>query len=60
MKEIRFALKGSWRFAFAFDPDRQAIILFGGNKEGINQTRFYKSLIKKADRRFDEWLQAKD
>ncbi|CAN7544229.1 type II toxin-antitoxin system RelE/ParE family toxin [Phyllobacterium sp. LjRoot231] len=60
MKEIRFALKGVWRFAFAFDPDRQAIILVGGNKEGVNQRRFYKSLVKNADKRFDEWLQAKE
>ncbi|MGO4449390.1 type II toxin-antitoxin system RelE/ParE family toxin [Phyllobacterium sp. TAF24] len=60
MKEIRFALKGAWRFAFAFDPERQAVILIGGNKEGISQKRFYKLLIKEADKRFDEWLEAEE
>ena len=34
MKEIRIAVKGAWRFAFAFDPERQAVLLCGGNKEG--------------------------
>jgi len=32
MKELRFRLDGLWRFAFAFDPDRSAIVLVGGNK----------------------------
>lgn len=52
MKEIRFKLDGVWRFAFAFDQNREAIILVGGDKEGENQSRFYRELIKKADERF--------
>ena len=52
MKELRFRLDGLWRFAFAWDPQRQAVILCGGNKEGANQKRFYKSLIRMADARF--------
>jgi hypothetical protein len=51
MKELRFRLDGQWRFAFAFDPTRQAIVLVGGNKTGRNQVRFYRDLIKLADRR---------
>jgi hypothetical protein len=51
MKELRFRLDGQWRFAFAFDPARQAIVLVGGNKTGKNQARFYRDLIKLADRR---------
>ncbi len=58
MKEIRFSLDGAWRFAFAFDHDRQAIILWGGNKEGVSQRKFYNALISEADERFDEWLEA--
>lgn len=35
MKELRFdAADGVWRFAFAFDPARKAIILCGGDKSG--------------------------
>ena len=54
MKELRFdAADGVWRFAFAFDPARQAIILCGGDKSGGGQKRFYRQLIDKADRRFE-------
>jgi hypothetical protein len=52
MKELRFQLNGVWRFIFAFDPARQAIVLAGGNKQGQNQARFYRNLIKMADARF--------
>ena len=52
MKELRFRLDGLWRFAFAFDPQRQAIVLVGGNKEGERQSAFYRVLIRVADERF--------
>jgi hypothetical protein len=52
MKELRFQLDGLWRFIFAFDLARQAIVLVGGNKQGQNQARFYRNLIKMADARF--------
>lgn len=58
MKEIRVKEQGVWRFAFAFDEERNAVVLVGGNKQGKNQKRFYKSLIATADERFDEWLEA--
>ena len=51
MKELRFQLDGVWRFAFAFDPQRNAIVLCGGDKEGKNSKRFYRQLIETADRR---------
>jgi len=54
MKELRFdTCGGTWRFAFAFDPNRQAVVLCGGDKSGISERRFYKRLIAKADSRFD-------
>jgi hypothetical protein len=35
LKELRFdAADGVWRFAFAFDPKRRAILLCGGDKSG--------------------------
>lgn len=59
MKELRFrAADGVWRVAFAFDPERQAILLVAGDKGGVAQKRFYKGLIAKADRRFTEHLQS--
>jgi hypothetical protein len=54
MKELRFEVAGGvWRFAFAFDPGRQAIILCGHDKSGVSEKRFYQRLIAKADARFD-------
>lgn len=56
MKELRFIAHGGreiWRAIFAFDPDRAAIVLVAGDKQGKNQKLFYKRLIKIADRRFD-------
>lgn len=59
MKELRFdATDGVWRFAFAFDPMRKAIVLCGGDKSGGSQSRFYRRLIAKADERFDAYLVA--
>jgi hypothetical protein len=52
MKELRFQAGGAWRFAFAFDPQREAIVLVGGDKEGVNEKRFYADLISVADKRF--------
>ena len=59
MKELRFTAHGGrevWRAVFAFDPDRAAIVLVAGDKQGKNQKLFYKRLIKIADRRFDSHL----
>lgn len=57
MKELRFdAADGAWRFAFAFDPVRRAIILCGGDKSGGSHQRFYRQLIAKADECFEAHL----
>ena len=53
MKELRCDVeKQVWRVAFAFDPERNAILLTAGDKRGKDQKRFYKRLIKTADERF--------
>ena len=58
MKEMRFsAADGEWRVAFAFDPERNAIVLVAGDKSGGSQKRFYKQLIAKADSRFSGHLE---
>jgi hypothetical protein len=57
MKELRFSWSGQvWRVAFAFDPQRQAIVLVGGDKSGADQRKFYKRLLTVADARYDEHL----
>jgi hypothetical protein len=57
VKELRFdAADGVWRVAFAFDPNRKAILLACGDKSGGSEKRFYRELIEKADTRFNEHL----
>ncbi len=57
MKELRPASAGSTklRILFAFDPDRQAILLVAGDKAG-SWKRWYEVNIPIADDRFDRWL----
>ena len=57
MKELRFdADVGVWRLSYALDSDRKAILLVAGDKSGVSSKRFYKSLIAKADARFEAHL----
>lgn len=57
MKELRAdTAKQVLRIAFAFDPERSAILLVAGDKSGVSQKRFYRQLIDKADRLFNEHL----
>jgi hypothetical protein len=56
MKELRVQFKGSpWRILFAFDPERKAVLLVGGNKQG--NKRWYKENIPIADKRFKDYLE---
>jgi hypothetical protein len=58
LKELRFdAAGGVWRVAFAFDPNRHAILLVAGDKSGVSQDRFYQRLIAQAHRRYTAHLQ---
>jgi len=59
MKEMRFnADDGVWRVAFAFDPERSAILLVAADKAGVKERRFYRRLIRIADERFDHHLKS--
>jgi hypothetical protein len=59
MKELQFMLpNGEWRIAFAFDPERRAILLVSGSKSGVNERQFCKDLIRVADARFTAHLSA--
>ena len=56
MKELRMQSKGRpLRSFFAFDPNRTAIILIGGDKTGDD--RFYEHMIPKADALYTEYLE---
>jgi len=57
MKELRLKVNdGVWRIAFIFDPQRNAILLVGGDKSKIKEQLFYKQLIQKADFRYEQHL----
>ena len=57
MKELRIQYQGEpWRIIFAFDPERSAILLLGGNKAG--DKRWYKTNIPIADERYGRHLQS--
>jgi len=56
MKELRVQSKGEpLRAFFAFDPERKAVVLCAGNKQG--DKRFYKRMIKIADSEFSLHLE---
>jgi hypothetical protein len=58
MKELRFdADDGVWRVAFAFDPNRRAVLLVAGDKSGGSEKRFYRQLVRTADQRFGQHLE---
>lgn len=57
MKELRFDwVNGVWRVAFAFDPQRKAILLVAGDKRGYDQRHFYRNLVRQADGRYQRHL----
>ncbi len=58
MKELRVQNKKRlFRIFFAFDPDRNALLLIGGDKRG--DKRFYQRMIPIADEIYDRYLEEK-
>ena len=56
MKELRIQNRQRlFRILFAFDPDRKAILLIGGDKRG--DKRFYQKMIPIADALFDKHME---
>jgi hypothetical protein len=60
MKELRVRTAAAQiRIAFAFDPDRQAVLLVAGDKRGISERRFYRRLIARAEALYAAHLRRK-
>ena len=63
MKELRFRADGGiWRVAFAFDPQRNAVLLVAGDKSGVSGKKFCKRLrdivlrcMKATSAHLDDW-----
>ncbi len=57
LKELRTKVIGHvYRSLFAFDTERHAVILSGGDKKGKNQKKFYKRLIAQSEIVFENHL----
>jgi hypothetical protein len=57
LKELRFKAGGGvWRVVYAFDPNREGIVLLAGDKAGVGEKRFYKQLIAKSEKRYGAHL----
>jgi hypothetical protein len=41
---------------FAFDPERNAVLLVAGDKSGTSEKKFHNPLIEKANKRYKEHL----
>lgn len=55
MRELRIQSGGRpIRIFYAFDPRRTAILLIGGRK--IEQERFYREYVRRADAIYDEYV----
>jgi len=59
LKELRYEVHAGtevWRAAFAVDPERRAIVLVAGDKQGQDEVLFYRELLRKANKRYDAHL----
>ena len=57
MKELRVSSQGALRVLFAFDPERRAVLLLGGDKSKESQWNdWYVGAIRRADELFEEHL----
>lgn len=57
LKELRPGSLG-WsevRILFIFDPQRQAVLLLGGDKSGLDP-RWYRQNVPEAEARYERWL----
>lgn len=58
MKELRpgSTKHSEIRILFTFDPDRRAVMLVGGDKQG-KWNKWYKTAIREAEARYLRWLE---
>ena len=55
MRELRIQYQGRpYRVLYAFDPERNAVLLIGGDKTG--NERWYETFVPMADRLYERHL----
>jgi hypothetical protein len=58
-RELRIQSGGRpLRVLYAFDPERQAVLLLGADKTGMSDERFYSTYIPQAEKLWKEYLLA--
>jgi hypothetical protein len=58
LKELRItSISGEWRVSFAFDPNRNGILLMAASKSGVSQRLFYSTLLKISEKRYELHLE---
>ena len=56
LKELRAQTKNYvLRIAFIFDEERKAVLLIGGDKKGKDEKRFYRNLVKQAEKIYRQY-----
>ena len=61
LKELRVKTDAHvFRTAYIFDPERQGLLLIGGDKKGKNQRKFYKDLIREAEQVYAAYREKTD
>lgn len=59
LRELRVQSRGRpIRVFYAFDPERNAVLLLGGHK--TNERRFYRDMIPKAERIYHDYLETRE
>lgn len=57
LKELVIQHAGKpYRVFYAFDPNRQGVLLCGGRKDGANEKKFYRQMIAIAETEFSKHL----
>jgi hypothetical protein len=57
LRELRIQSHGhAIRVFYAFNPQRDAVVLIGGDKTGVSDDRFYREHVPQAERILREYL----
>ena len=60
LRELRVQARGkAIRIAYAFDPERRAVVLLGAHKSG-SERRFYRRFVGEAESRWVQYLATRD
>lgn len=58
LKELRFNCgEKVIRITFVFDPDRNGVLIIGGNKSGSGDKRFYDKIMLKSEKIYFDYLE---